>query len=100
MFFVRTNDGSQIVAAYILGFIMITFTVIVLCYHIQLISKTKLWRRAKDSLAQTVSEWNADEGKGGIMELTSAQSLLTSTIVDASRRPKLDYNQFREELLD
>ena len=98
-FFVRTNEGNQIAAAYISGLITIALTVIVLCYHIftQLISKTKLWRRAKDGLVQPLS---ADEGMGGNMELTSTQSLLTSTIVDAPRCPKSDYSQFREELLD
>ena len=95
------NGGNQIAAAYISGFVTIALTLVVLVYHIftQVINKLNLWKQMKGSLTQRVSEWTANEGTNG-MELTSTQSLLTSTIVDAPRHSESVYNQFREELLD
>jgi predicted outer membrane repeat protein len=96
--FLLNNDGQLLAAAYISGLTTLVLTLTVLAYHIfiEVISKTKLWKGAKDRLIHR--QWDIDDE--AIVELTSTQSLLTSTTVDAPPRGGSVYSEYREELLE
>ena len=96
--FLLNNDGHLLAAAYISGLITLALTLLVLTYHIftQLISKTKLWQGVEGRLTRR----QCDTDDEASLELTSTQSLLTSTIVDAPPREGSVYNEYREELLE
>ena len=96
--FLLNNNGHLLAAAYISGLITLALTLIVLAYHIftELISKTKLWQGVDGRLKHRQSN-TVDEAS---LELTSTQSPLTLTIVDAPPRDELVYSKYREELLE
>ena len=96
--FLLNNDGHLLAAAYISGLITLALTLIILAHHIftELISKTKLLQGVNSRLTHRQCDIN-DEAS---LELTSTQSLLTSTIVDAPPQKGSDYSKYREELLE
>ena len=96
--FLLNNDGHLLAATYISGLITLALTLLVLAYHIftEMISKARLWHGVEGRLIHR----HCDTNDKANLELTSTQSLLTSTIVDAPPRGGSVYNEYREELLE